>query len=179
MRRKCHAQQSYAAMPLMDCRRGPQPHDLDFLWGVLLPFVVMTKAPASEGSEGPGRVRLDKWLWAARFFKTRALAAEAIDRGHVEVNDDRVKRSRVVALGDRVRVKRPPFEHVVVVRAVSDHRGSATIAAELFEETEQSRSAREALASQMKAIGPPIFRDRGRPGKKDRREIDRWRGRDP
>jgi ribosome-associated heat shock protein Hsp15 len=123
-------------------------------------------------------VRLDKWLWAARFFKTRTLAAESIDTGRVEVNGDRVKRSRAVTVGDMVRIRKPPFEQIVEVTGESEQRGSATVAATLYVETEESRKAREVLAAQMKALGPPVFRENGKPGKKERREIDRWRGRE-
>jgi ribosome-associated heat shock protein Hsp15 len=130
-----------------------------------------------EERDDDGRVRLDKWLWAARFYKTRALAAEAIDAGRVEVNDERAKRSRVVALGDHIRVRKPPFEQHVRVKGLSESRGPASIAMTLYEETEESRLAREGLAQQMKQLGPPVFRDKGRPSKKQRRVIDRWRGR--
>lgn len=123
-------------------------------------------------------LRLDIWLWAARFFKTRSLAAESIDAGRVEVNGQRAKRSRPVGAGDTIRIRKPPFEQVVVVLAESDQRGPATVAATLYRETEESAKARETLATQLKAIGPPVFRDRGKPGKKERRAIDRWRGRD-
>jgi ribosome-associated heat shock protein Hsp15 len=123
-------------------------------------------------------VRLDKWLWASRFFKTRTLAAEAIDAGRVEVNGERAKRSRAVTVGDTLRIRKPPFEQVIEVSGESEQRGPASVAATLYSETEESRKAREALAAQFKAMGPPIFRDRGKPGKKERREIDRWRGRD-
>ena len=122
--------------------------------------------------------RLDKWLWAARFYKTRTVAAEAIDAGRVDVNGERGKRSRIVAVGDELCVRKPPFEHVVTVRGLAEQRGPASVAATLYEETAASRQAREAMAVQLKAIGPPVFRDRGRPGKKERRAIDRWRGRD-
>ena len=123
-------------------------------------------------------VRLDKWLWAARFFKTRTLAADSIDAGRVEVNGDRVKRSRVVTVGDTVRIRKPPFEQIVEVLGESEQRGPASVAATLYVETEESRKAREVLAAQMKALGPPVFREKGKPDKKDRRAIDRWRGRD-
>jgi ribosome-associated heat shock protein Hsp15 len=119
-------------------------------------------------------VRLDKWLWAARFFKTRALAAEAIDKGHVDVNDEKAKRSRAVHAGDRITVRRPPFEQRVVVVALSDQRGPASVAATLYEETAESKARRELTAAQLRAAGPVAD---GRPTKRDRREIDRWRGR--
>ena len=124
------------------------------------------------------RVRLDKWLWAARFFRTRALAAESIDGGRVRVNDDVARRSRLVQPGDRVVIRRPPFEQEVVVRGTSEQRGPAPVAALLYEETAASRAAREALAAQLKALGPSAFREKGRPDKKQRRAIDRWRRRD-
>ncbi len=122
-------------------------------------------------------VRLDKWLWAARFFRTRTLAAESIDAGRVEVNGERARRSRHVAVGDRIRIRKPPFEQVIEVSGESEQRGPASVAQTLYVETPESVAAREALAAQLKAMGPPVFRDRGKPGKKDRREIDRWRGR--
>jgi ribosome-associated heat shock protein Hsp15 len=121
-------------------------------------------------------VRIDKWLWAARFFKTRSLAAEAIDIGRIEVNEERSKRSRHLAVGDRVRIRRPPFEQVVVVRGLSETRGPATVAQTLYEETAESAAARDKLAAQLKAIGPPAMRE-GKPTKKERRDGDRWRGR--
>jgi ribosome-associated heat shock protein Hsp15 len=122
-------------------------------------------------------VRLDKWLWAARFFKTRALAAEAIDAGRVEVNGDRAKRARLVVIGDRIRVRKPPFEQQITVLALSEMRGPASVTARLYEESAESRKAREDLAAHLRLIGPPAFSERGRPSKKDRRLIDRWRGR--
>lgn len=122
-------------------------------------------------------VRLDKWLWAARFFKTRTLAAEAIDAGRVEVNGERAKRSRAITAGDKLRIRKPPFEQLIQVLGESEQRGPASVAATLYVESEESRKAREVLAARFKAMGPPVFRDRGKPGKKERREIDRWRGR--
>ena len=122
------------------------------------------------------RVRLDKWLWAARFFKTRALAAEAIDGGKVDVNDARVKRAKMVQVGDAVRIRQTPFEHVVHVRGVSERRGPASVAATLYEETAESKAKREALATQIRSM-PHDDWDTGRPTKRDRRDIQRFRGR--
>ena len=122
-------------------------------------------------------VRLDKWLWAARFFKTRALAADAIDIGRVEVNDEPAKRARLVRLNDRIRVSRPPYAQEIVVRGLSEQRGPAAVAQKLYEETPDSVLAREKLAAQLKAAGPGLMSE-GRPSKRDRRAIDRWRGRD-
>jgi ribosome-associated heat shock protein Hsp15 len=124
-----------------------------------------------------GRVRLDKWLWAARFFKTRALAAEAVEGGKVQVNGDRPKRARPLQLGDEVRVRLGPYEHTITVRALSARRGPASEAAGLYEETAASRTAREALAIQLKSLNAAFGPDKGRPTKKDRRAIERLRGR--
>jgi ribosome-associated heat shock protein Hsp15 len=126
-------------------------------------------------AEGPGRVRLDKWLWAARFFKTRSQAAEAIEGGKVQVGGERAKRAKLVQAGDELRIRLGPYEHHVVVRAVSERRGPATVAAELYEETAASRAAREAVAAQLKASGPLFGYGQGKPSKKDRRAIDRLR----
>jgi ribosome-associated heat shock protein Hsp15 len=123
-----------------------------------------------------GRVRLDKWLWAARFFKTRALAAEAVEGGKVQVNGDRPKRARPVQVGDEVRVRLGPYQHTITVRALSGHRGPASQAAGLYQETAASRTAREALAIQLKSLQAVFGPDKGRPTKKDRRDIERLKG---
>ena len=128
--------------------------------------------------EDDARVRLDKWLWAARFYKTRGLASDAIAGGKVQVNGDRAKRARPVQPGDEIRIRQGPYEHHVVVRALSGRRGPAPAAAELYEETPASRAAREAMALQLKSIHAAFVPDRGRPTKKDRRELGRLRGRD-
>lgn len=128
--------------------------------------------------EDDARVRLDKWLWAARFYKTRALASEAVAGGKVQVNGDRAKRARPVQPGDEVRIRQGPYEHHVVVRALSGRRGPASAAAELYEETPASRAAREAMALQLKSLHAAFVPDKGRPTKKDRRELGRLKGRD-
>ena len=124
-------------------------------------------------SDEVGRVRLDKWLWAARFFKTRALAATAIDSGKVEVNGERVKRARQLQIGDELRIRLGPYHHIVSVRKLSEHRGPAPIAAELYAESEEGKKAREAMQLQVKAAQAVPGYDRGRPTKKDRRDIER------
>ena len=131
-----------------------------------------------DAPDADGRVRLDKWLWAARFFKTRALAVEAIEGGKVQLNGERAKRSKGVQAADTVRVRVGPYEHDVVVRAVSDRRGPATVAATLYEETEASRAARERLSVQLKSIGHDYAFEKGRPTKKERRDLHRFRDRD-
>ena len=125
-----------------------------------------------------GRIRLDKWLWAARFYKTRALAAEAIAGGKVQVNGDRVKRAKPLQEGDEIRIRQGPYEHLIVVRGLSERRGSATVAATLYEERPESVAAREAMALQLKTMHAAFVPDKGRPTKRDRREIDRLRGRE-
>jgi ribosome-associated heat shock protein Hsp15 len=119
------------------------------------------------------RVRLDKWLWAARFFKTRSAAAQAVDGGKVDVGGERAKRARLVQAGDVIMIRRPPFEHELVVRALSETRGPAKEAALLYEETPASRQARERLAYQLKNAPTLTFQGVGRPTKRDRRVIDR------
>src|SRR5919108_3248487 len=89
------------------------------------------------------RTRIDKWLWAARFYKTRALAAEAIAGGKVQVNGERVKRAKLLQVGDEIRIRQGPYEYLVVVRELSAQRGPAARAAALYEETPSSRRARE------------------------------------
>lgn len=117
-------------------------------------------------------MRLDKYLWAARFFRTRALAVEAIEAGRVSVNGERAKPAKAVRIGDTLVVRRPPFEHAVVVRGLSEVRGSATVAQALYEETRESRARREAIAAEMRSAPPPAFK--GRPTKKTRRDYEKW-----
>jgi ribosome-associated heat shock protein Hsp15 len=132
---------------------------------------------ASDDVAPPGKVRLDKWLWAARFFKTRALAAEAIDGGKVSVNDERPKRAKLIQAGDQVSVRIGPYQHVVHVRDVSGRRGSAAIAQTLYEETPASIAARAAAAEQYRNAAMTFAYQEGKPSKKERRAIDRVRDR--
>jgi len=116
--------------------------------------------------------RLDKWLWAARFFKTRQLAIEAVNAGHIELNGDRAKPAKSVKPGDEVTVRKPPYQYLLVVKAISEKRGSATVARELFTETAGSIAAREKLLAEQRAMPAPIFK--GRPTKRDRRVLARF-----
>ena len=125
----------------------------------------------TEETESAQVVRLDKWLWAARFFKTRSLAAEAVEGGKVHLNGTRTKPGRAVHVGDELKIRRGPYEWIVVVRALTDVRGPAAKAQLLYEETEVSRKSREALASQLRLQGEPGLGLKGRPAKKGRREI--------
>ena len=124
------------------------------------------------------RVRIDKWLWAARFYKARGLSADALDAGKIEVNGERAKRSRMVQAGDRIRIRSGPYEHIIRVLGVSERRGSAPIAQALYEEDPASRKAREAMAAHVRAMNASTGYESGRPTKKDRREIERLKGRD-
>ncbi|MBK8322876.1 MAG: RNA-binding S4 domain-containing protein [Betaproteobacteria bacterium] len=129
----------------------------------------MEPSPASGGSAA---LRLDKWLWAARFFKTRGLAAEAIGAGRVSVNGERAKAAKNVKAGDILEIRRPPFEQAVRVLGISDKRGNATAAQSLYEETPESRAKREAVSAELKAMPPPVFK--GRPTKRDRRALEKF-----
>ena len=116
--------------------------------------------------------RIDKWLWVARFFKTRQLAIDAIIAGRVEVNGERVKPAKTIKPGDRLVLRKPPLEYQLAVIAVSEKRGSATIAKTLFDESAESTAAREKVVAELREMPPPLFR--GRPTKKDRRTIEKW-----
>lgn len=120
------------------------------------------------------RVRIDKWLWAARLFKTRSLAAEAVDGGKVHVNDDRVKAARLLKPGDRLSIRRGPEEVELVVLALAEQRGPATVAEALYQETEASVARRLALAEERRRLADASPRFSGRPDKKSRRAIVRF-----
>ena len=126
---------------------------------------------------GEELVRLDKWLWAARFFKTRALATEAIARGRVEVGGQRAKPGRHVRPGDRVRFRLGPYEHLVTIRASSGHRGPAREAATLYEDDAASRAERERLRERHRLAAHAFAYGEGKPSKKERRALDGLRGR--
>lgn len=122
------------------------------------------------------RFRLDKWLWAARFFKTRSLAMEAIDKGRILVAGIPAKASRELHLGDEVTLREPGgLQCVVIVRGLSDVRGPAPVAQALYEETDASRQAREAaLALRRMGVEPALAQTEGRPTKRDRRVLGQW-----
>jgi ribosome-associated heat shock protein Hsp15 len=122
-------------------------------------------------------IRIDKWLWAARFFKTRSLASRACEMGRVESNGQHVKPSREVRVGDLLRVKNDSGEFQIEVLILSEMRGPAPVAQTLYRETEASREARLKVAEQRKAMPRYETSTEGKPSKRDRREIDRLRGR--
>ncbi|MCZ8251888.1 MAG: RNA-binding S4 domain-containing protein [Hylemonella sp.] len=118
-------------------------------------------------------LRIDKWLWAARFYKTRSLAVEEIGKGRVLVNEQAVKPARDVRPGDLVSVRQGAVLRVVVVKGLSGQRGPAPVAQQLYEETEASRLAREAAAEQRRlAAEPALSIEQGRPTKRDRRRLE-------
>ena len=123
------------------------------------------------------RQRIDKWLWAARFFKTRSLAAESVAGGKVEVNGSRPKPSRIVRVGDHLSVRRGVYEWIVIVKGVAKNRGPASEAQLLYEETEESVRKRQTVSARLRLERPPEFNLPGRPSKKDRRAIQRFTGR--
>jgi len=122
-------------------------------------------------------MRLDKYLWAARFFKTRALASKACDLGRIESNGHPAKPSREVRVGDMLRIKNEGGEFHVEVLAVSEIRGPAAVAQTLFRETDASRELRLKLAEERKAMFSAEGLPEGRPSKRNRRDLDRMRGR--
>jgi ribosome-associated heat shock protein Hsp15 len=122
-------------------------------------------------------VRIDKWLWAARFFKTRAMATRACDLGRVESNGQPAKPAREIRPGDLLRVKTEGGEFEIEVLHLSEMRGPAPVAQTLYRETEESREARRKLAEQRSAEPRFDFLHEGKPSKRDRRQLDRLRGR--
>lgn len=125
------------------------------------------------GSEVEG-LRIDKWLWAARFYKTRSLAADEIGKGRVQLNGQEAKASREVKVGDRVRLRQGPVLRDIVVRGLSAQRGPAPVAQQLYEETPESIERRQAAAQQRRlAAEPALSIEQGRPTKRDRRQIDK------
>jgi len=124
-------------------------------------------------SEESGSIRIDKWLWAARFFKTRALAARAVSGGKVKVNGERAKAARAIRPGDELRVHIGPYEHVVRVVALTIRRGPAREAGRLYEESSESKIARETLAARLRADRIGFAPARERPSKHARRELIR------
>lgn len=135
------------------------------------------RRPREAGLESMERVRIDKWLWAARFFKTRSAATEAVNGGRVHVNDARAKPAKEVVVGDTIGLAVGAIPWTVVVTGIADKRGSASVAATLYAETPQSRAERERRNAERR-FARPVGADLGaRPTKRDRRRIDDVRGR--
>lgn len=120
-------------------------------------------------------VRLDKWLWAARFYKSRTIAASAIETGRVHVGDDRAKPARLIKVGDKLKIHREQEHIELLVRGISETRRAATLARLLYEETPESMLARQTAAERRKYYVEPSQNIEGRPTKRDRRALERWR----
>jgi ribosome-associated heat shock protein Hsp15 len=120
------------------------------------------------------KLRIDKWLWAARFFKTRALAVDAIESGKVLLNNDRIKPAKTVMASDMLSIRLGPYLFEVEILGLSDRRGPAPQAQKLYRETEAGKLKRETLAAEIKAQPKPSEL-KGRPTKRDRREIERFK----
>lgn len=129
---------------------------------------------AENNADRGNSVRLDKWLWAARFFKTRSQAAEAVNGGKVHVNGVRSKPARAVEVGHTLTIRRGVYEYEIIVRGLSRQRGPASQAVQLYEETTESRHRREILAEQRRIQAQAAPYPARRPNKKDRRRIIRF-----
>jgi len=135
----------------------------------------MELSPRGTDAGAAEPVRLDKWLWAARFFKTRGLAAEAIAGGRVEVNGVRAKHAKTIRAGDAVRLRLGPYEHLLTVRALTARRGPATQAALLYEEDPAGKARRLHLAEQHRLAAHSFSYGEGKPSKKERRDLLRFK----
>ncbi|TAH43564.1 MAG: RNA-binding S4 domain-containing protein [Betaproteobacteria bacterium] len=131
---------------------------------------------SAQDSDDTDRTRLDKWLWAARFYKHRTAATEAVDGGKVKLNGVAVKPAREVKAGDRVEITQVEDVRVVVVKAISDKRGPASVAQTLYDETPESIERRLRARETRKLAATPGADLHGRPTKRDRRRIDRFGG---
>lgn len=122
-------------------------------------------------------IRIDKWLWAARFFKTRSAAQQAVEGGKVKWNGERVKPARELKVGDELAIHIGAYEWVIRVVQLSDKRGPATVARTLYEEDEASHAARVEQVAMRRVAGAPGADREGRPTKRERRQLERWRDR--
>jgi ribosome-associated heat shock protein Hsp15 len=120
------------------------------------------------------KTRIDKWLWAARFFKTRSLATDAVNRGHVQINQQDIKPSREVRAGDRLTIWQAKVPHTVVVQGISEQRGPAPVAQKLYAETPESVQQRAQVAEKRRlSPEPALSMEHGRPTKRDRRNLEK------
>ncbi|GLT23675.1 heat-shock protein 15 [Zoogloea oryzae] len=127
-----------------------------------------------DSHDSTDRTRLDKWLWAARFFKHRTLATDAVEGGKVQLNGIRVKPAKDVKIGDRVEIQQAEARFTVIVTGIAEKRGSATVAQTLYAETPESIAARETAREERKFAATPGADLHGRPTKRDRRLIGRF-----
>jgi ribosome-associated heat shock protein Hsp15 len=120
------------------------------------------------------KIRIDKWLWAARFFKTRSLATDAVNRGHVQINQQDIKPSREVRAGDTLTIWQAKVPHTVVIQDISEQRGPAPVAQQLYAETPESMQLRaQAAENRRLSPEPALSMEHGRPTKRDRRDLDK------
>jgi ribosome-associated heat shock protein Hsp15 len=129
-------------------------------------------------SDMPEPVRIDKWLWAARFFKTRALAADAVTGGKVELNGQKPKPAKTVHPGDRVRLRLGPYEHLLTVVALAARRGPASEATKLYQEDAESRTRRARLAEQHRIAATAFAHGEGKPSRQEREAVRKLKGKD-
>ncbi|MFM9884015.1 MAG: RNA-binding S4 domain-containing protein [Burkholderiales bacterium] len=129
----------------------------------------------SEEDREDGRCRIDKWLWAARFYKTRSLAAQAVEGGKVRLHGERTKPAKELKPGDRLLISVGEYEWDIEVKVLETRRGSATIAQGLYAETPESIEKRALRIAQRKLANDPSRMLQGRPTKRDRRDLDRWK----
>jgi ribosome-associated heat shock protein Hsp15 len=129
-----------------------------------------------RNAETMDRVRVDKFLWAARFYKTRSISTEAIDGGRVRINGERVKPAKEVKVGDRIELRAGDAAYTIVVKALADKRGSADVARTLYDETADSMASRATQSEKRRRLADPAEQIIARPTKKDRRTLDRFRG---
>ncbi len=123
-------------------------------------------------TDSADKLRIDKWLWAARFYKTRSLSADAVESGKVTMNEVRIKPAKAIGVGDRLLIRQGQIYFDVEVLGISNKRGGAPEAQKLYRETEESKTRRAVIAEQNKALPLPAFK--GRPTKRDRRDIERF-----
>jgi ribosome-associated heat shock protein Hsp15 len=126
-------------------------------------------------NETSGAVRIDKWLWAARFYRTRSLAQQAVEGGKVKLNGERVKPAREVKPGDALLIHIGEYEWQLTVKALAERRGSAEIARGLYEESEESQARRTQMVEARRLMPDPSLGIKGRPTKRERRVLERWR----
>lgn len=123
-------------------------------------------------TDSADKLRIDKWLWAARFYKTRSLSADAVESGKVTMNEVRIKPAKAIGVGDRLLIRQGQIYFDVEVLGISNKRGGAPEAQKLYRETDESKARRALIAEQNKALPLPTFK--GRPTKRDRRDIERF-----
>ena len=131
-----------------------------------------SNSEAINMTEDNDKLRIDKWLWAARFFKTRSLAVDAVEAGRVTMNEARIKPAKAIGVGDHLDIRIGQYHFEIEVVGLSNRRGPAPQAQKLYRESDQSRARRAEIAANLKALPQPSFK--GRPTKRDRREIERY-----